>query len=187
VLPRGAPRPAARVTKLPSPPAISRAVACAALLLAFAACAGEASAPGDPSPPAPTETPAVGAAATDVCVDLRHAGRVLRELRAGSLNGEELVDGLGDTAAQLKGDVRALRASGSLAASSLVDDLARTLTRMRESAQDVELSEGGAQASGREADEGSAAGSIERRLHQARRQLRAIRTRLADECAGGGG
>jgi hypothetical protein len=155
-----------------------------AALVACSACSGAAPRP-EASPPSPRST---GDGAV-VCVDLRRTGRLLHRIGEGSLNGEELVDGLGDTAAQLKGDVASLRAVGRVAASALVDDLDRTLTRMRGSAQESELSE---PAAGRDEDtEGepprpNAFLSIERRLEEARRTLRAVRSRLAGTCSPGG-
>jgi hypothetical protein len=105
-------------------------------------------------------------------------------MRTGSLNGEQLVDGLGDTAARLKADGDALRAATPSVASD-VEDLERGLTRLRGEAQAIEVGGGGHEPSGEGPEEagGLASAGIARRLDELEPQLRSIRRRLGARCA----
>jgi hypothetical protein len=95
----------------------------------------------------PTASPRASASASvvtpaSVCADLRLAVPYLQGMRRDTINGEALVDGLGDSAAQLKDDVRALRAAGRTALGSALDGYERALTELRGAAQALELAEG---------------------------------------------
>jgi len=151
------------------------------LALALCACDGGESGPiASPRPPASTIAAAPGPAR--VCADLRLATPYLQGIRRNSINGEALVDGLGDSAAQLKDDVRALRDAGRTALASALDRYERQLTGLRRAAQAVELEE----ALGPGPEEADAERDLERALDD----LTALRGRMGrllpgTACAGG--
>jgi hypothetical protein len=146
-------------------------------LLGLVLCAcGDGGSGRTASPRPPTSSAAVAPPPASVCADLRLAAPYLEGIRRDSINGEALVDGLGDSAAQLKDDVRALRDAGRTELASALDRYERELTDLRVAAQAIELEE----ASGSQPVDTDAERDLERDLAV----LASLRARLHGMLAG---
>ena len=101
------------------------------------ACGGSAPQRSRPRSPAPSSP----SPALDVCADLALAEPYLRGVENHSISGERLVDGLGDSAAQLKDDVVKLQGLGERGLAAAIDTYDHQLTRLRIDAQKLEAAE----------------------------------------------
>ena len=118
-------------------------VVAAAIALALVACSSR---PPERPPPRPTDAAAEAVVAA-LCSQIRLAGPYLDGIREGTINGERLVDGLGDSAAQLKDAAAKLREGGRRALASEIGRYEHELTRLRIAAQSVEAAEASADVS----------------------------------------
>lgn len=111
-----------------------------AAMMALALCAGACSPrPSDVGPEPSDAAPRVDVAA--VCSKIHLADPYLDGIRDGTIVGERLVDGLGDSAAQLKEAVSTLREGGWRDLASAIGRYEHELTRLRVAAQSLEAAE----------------------------------------------
>jgi hypothetical protein len=145
-------------------------VVAAAVALALGACSSPEQRPEQPR----RTDAAADAVVAALCSQIRLADPYLEGIREGTINGERLVDGLGDSAAQLKDAAAKLREEGRLALASEIGRYEHELTRLRIAAQSVEAAEASADATlEHEAtdDVRHRAGRVEGLLRRARRKL----------------